>query len=216
MLQSHYIVVGLSLWLWALFVLFIAVNSGISAPFQMAFMAKTRMPMTIDSKSLACIPHTYLSQTLCFPPVCLWVVCRVVVLSVNCSIKGIHSLFCFLFCYVLYSGIYLWSLNCGSKDIEVKTFWRPVDPDFCICVASSFVFFDLDLKLEFGISIWPVIQEDQLAVWRGTPLCNAITEYAKSTGFIWQTWCDVESAQSTFSRQFLSHFLTLHICGWAE
>lgn len=68
--QSRYIVEGLSLWLWALFVLFIAVNSGISAPFQMAFMAKTCMPLTVASKRLACVQHTgttHISQpnTLC-------------------------------------------------------------------------------------------------------------------------------------------------------
>lgn len=107
---------------------------------------------------------------------------------------------------VLYSGIYLWSLNCGSKDIEVKALWLPADPDFYICGASSLVFFDLDVKLEVVISIWPVMREDQLAVWHGTPLCNVITKDAKSMGFIWQTWCDVESAQSTFYRQFLSAF----------
>lgn len=50
------------------------------------------------------------------------------------------------------------------------------------------------------------MREDQLAVWHGTPLCNVITKDAKSMGFIWQTWCDVESAQSTFYRQFLSAF----------
>lgn len=140
-------------------------------------------------------PHTHLGQTLCLPAVCLWVIWSGVALSVKNSAKGsILS--------VLYSGIYLWSLNCGSKDIEVKVLWLPADPDFYICGASSLVFFDLDIKLEVVISIWLVMREDQLAVWHGTPLCNVITEDAKSMGFIWQTWCDVESAQSTFYRQF--------------
>lgn len=38
-------------------------------------------------------------------------------------------------------------------------------------------------------------------------LCNAITEDAKSMEFIWQTWCDVETARSSFYRLFLSNDL---------
>ena len=73
--KSRHIVEGLSLWLWPLFVLFIAVNTGVSATFQMAFMAKTCMPLTIASKSLACVQahwhHTHISakHSACCVPV---------------------------------------------------------------------------------------------------------------------------------------------------
>lgn len=168
-----------------------------------------RLPTKVWLAYSTLAPHTHFGQALCLHAECLWAIWSVVALSVKSSAKGsILS--------VLYSGKYLWSLNCGSRDIEVKALWLSADPHCYICGAGTLVFFDLDVKLEVVISIWLVMREDQLAVWHGTPLCNVITEDAKSMGFIWQTWCDVESAQSTFYRQFLSNLLTPHICGWAE
>lgn len=80
-------------WLRALFVLFIAVNSSISATFQMAFMAKNCMLLTIAFKSLACVQahwhHTHISAKHCLPAVSLRVIWKVVALSVKRSVKGL-------------------------------------------------------------------------------------------------------------------------------
>lgn len=161
----------------------------------MASMAKLACPWQLPPKvwleynTLA--PLTHFSQALfpcCVPGSNLE--CRT--LSVKCTVKGLcFSVFCILGC--IYEVLIVIAKTWHEVRAPPTSCWSRFL--YLWCQQSSFLWLGYR---NWGCDFY--LAGDARGPTCCLTLCNVITEDAKSMEFIWQTWCDVETAQSTFYR----------------